>query len=167
MRYYMAAAAAEVKVRPDRLRKRQRVIHELEAMSDRDLADLGISATTFRECSIRSSLKNAPFATVKGLTETKEEVSMRHLIGAIAVVFALLSGATAFAADNGMGTGENGYGYYHESNGAATGWGTQNNGYGLYHESNAGSTGWGNASNRDGYYHESNGSATVSGVQLH
>ena len=92
---------------------------------------------------------------------------MRHLVAAIAVAFALLSGASAFAADNGMGTGENGYGYYHESNGAATGWGTQNNGYGLYHEGNAGSTGWGNASNRDGYYHESNGSATVSGVQLH
>ena len=42
---------------------------------------------------------------------------MHHIIAAIAVAFALLSGASAFAADNGMGTGENGYGYYHESNG--------------------------------------------------
>ena len=67
-------------------------------------------------------------------------------------------GPAAFAG-NGWGTQDNGYGYYHESNGAATGWGTQNNGYGFYHESNAGSTGWGNASNGNGFYHESNGSA--------
>jgi glucan-binding YG repeat protein len=92
---------------------------------------------------------------------------MRTYIASAALVFALGLGQTAFAAENGMGTGENGYGYYHESNGAATGWGTQNNGYGFYHESNAGSTGWGNASNGNGYYHESNGSATVRGVQLH
>jgi hypothetical protein len=34
-------------------------------------------------------------------------------------MFALGFGQTAFAADNGMGTGENGYGYYHESNNGA------------------------------------------------
>jgi glucan-binding YG repeat protein len=91
---------------------------------------------------------------------------MRTYIAAAALVFALAFGQTAIAADNGMGTGENGYGYYHESNGAATGWGTQENGNGFYHESN-GDAGWGNASNGNGYYHESNGSATVSGVRLH
>jgi glucan-binding YG repeat protein len=92
---------------------------------------------------------------------------MRYYIAASALVLGIGFGQTALAADNGMGTGENGYGYYHESNGAATGWGTQNNSYGLYHQSNAGSTRWGNVSNGNGYYHESNGSATVSRVQLH
>jgi glucan-binding YG repeat protein len=92
---------------------------------------------------------------------------MRYFVAAAGLALAVAFGSTAFAADNGMGTGENGYGYYHESNGAATGWGTQNNGYGLYHESNTGSTGWGNAGTGNGYYHESNGSATMSRVQLH
>jgi hypothetical protein len=41
---------------------------------------------------------------------------MRHLIAAIAVAFALMTGASAFAAGNGWGTQENGYGQYHESN---------------------------------------------------
>jgi uncharacterized protein YjiS (DUF1127 family) len=40
---WLARAAAEVKVGLDRMRERQRVIRQLEAMSDRDLADLGIS----------------------------------------------------------------------------------------------------------------------------
>jgi hypothetical protein len=91
---------------------------------------------------------------------------MRYSIAAAGVAVALALGSATFVADNGMGTGENGYGYYHESNGAAPGWGTQNNGYGFYHESDAGSAKWGNAKNANGYYHERNGSATVPGVQL-
>jgi hypothetical protein len=92
---------------------------------------------------------------------------MRYSIAAAGLAVALAFGSTAFAADNGMGTGENGYGYYHESNGAATGWGTSENGNGLYHESNGAATGWGTQENGNGLYHESNGSATVSGVKLH
>jgi hypothetical protein len=42
---------------------------------------------------------------------------------------------------------------------AGTGWGDAANGYGYYHESNGASTGWGDASNGYGYYHESNGAA--------
>jgi glucan-binding YG repeat protein len=91
---------------------------------------------------------------------------MRYSIAAAALALGMAFGPAAFAG-NGWGTQDNGYGYYHESNGAATGWGTQNNGYGFYHESNAGSTGWGDASNGNVYYHESNGSAALSGVQLH
>ena len=90
---------------------------------------------------------------------------MRYSIAAAALAFGMAFGPAAFA-ENGWGTQDNGYGYYHESNGAATGWGTQNSGYGFYHESNAGSTGWGDASNGNGFYHESNDSATVSGFQL-
>jgi hypothetical protein len=41
---------------------------------------------------------------------------MLHLIAAISVAFALMSGASAFAADNGWGTASNGYGQYHVSN---------------------------------------------------
>jgi hypothetical protein len=52
---------------------------------------------------------------------------MRTFIAAAALVFALGFGQTAIAAD-GWGNASNGYGYYHESNGAATGWGTQENG---------------------------------------
>jgi hypothetical protein len=72
---------------------------------------------------------------------------MRYSIAAAGLAVALAFSSTAFVADDGMGTGENGYGCYHESNSAATGWGTQNNGY--------------------EFYHESNGSEIVRGVQLH
>jgi hypothetical protein len=41
---------------------------------------------------------------------------MRYFIAAAALAFALMSGATAFAAD-GWGTQSNGYGQYHVSNG--------------------------------------------------
>lgn len=91
---------------------------------------------------------------------------MRYSIAVAGLAVGLAFGSAAFAADNGMGTGENGYDYYRESNGAATGWGTQNNGYGFYHESNAGSAKWGNAKNANGYYHERNGSAIAPGVQV-
>jgi hypothetical protein len=91
---------------------------------------------------------------------------MRYSIAAAGLGAALAFGSATFAADNGMRTGENGYGYDHETNGVATGWATQNNGYGSYHESDAGSAKWGNAKNANGYYHERNGSATLPGVQL-
>ena len=65
---------------------------------------------------------------------------MRTYIAAAALVFTLGFGQSAIAAD-GWGNASNGYGYYHESNGAATGWGTQENGNGFYHESN-GDAGW-------------------------
>jgi uncharacterized protein YjiS (DUF1127 family) len=40
---WLARAAANVKVRWNRMKERRRVIRELEAMSDRELTDLGIS----------------------------------------------------------------------------------------------------------------------------
>ena len=40
---WLARAAADVKARLNRMKERQRVIRELEAMSNRELTDLGIS----------------------------------------------------------------------------------------------------------------------------
>jgi uncharacterized protein YjiS (DUF1127 family) len=40
---WLARAAAELKARLDRVRDRQRVFRELDAMSDRELSDLGMS----------------------------------------------------------------------------------------------------------------------------
>jgi uncharacterized protein YjiS (DUF1127 family) len=40
---WRARAAADVKARLNRMQERQRVIRDLEAMSDRELADLGMS----------------------------------------------------------------------------------------------------------------------------
>ena len=68
---------------------------------------------------------------------------MRYYIAAAAVALGMALGPAAFA---------------------APGWGDANNGYGYYHESNGASTGWGDADNGNGYYHESNGSATARGV---
>jgi hypothetical protein len=68
-------------------------------------------------------------------------------------------------AATGQDTNENGYGLYHESNGAATGQDTNENGYGLYHESNGAATGWGSAETGNGLYHQSNSSATKKPVQ--
>jgi hypothetical protein len=42
---------------------------------------------------------------------------MRYFIAAFGLVVALGIGHVAFAADNGWGTDENGYGQYHVSNG--------------------------------------------------
>lgn len=41
---------------------------------------------------------------------------MRFSVAAVALVLALAFGSTAFAADNGWGNAQNGYGYYHEAN---------------------------------------------------
>jgi hypothetical protein len=49
---------------------------------------------------------------------------MRYSIAAAALALGMAFGPAAFAAP-GWGTQDNGYGYYHESNGAATGRGTQ------------------------------------------
>jgi uncharacterized protein YjiS (DUF1127 family) len=40
---WLARAVADVRVRWDQMKERRRVIRELEAMSDRELTDLGIS----------------------------------------------------------------------------------------------------------------------------
>ena len=40
---WLARAAADVKAQLNRMQERQRVIRDLEAMSDRELADLGMS----------------------------------------------------------------------------------------------------------------------------
>jgi hypothetical protein len=73
--------------------------------------------------------------------------------------------APAFAQNTSWGNASNGYGLYHESNGAATGQDTNENGYGLYHESNGAATGWGSAETGNGLYHQSNSSATKKPVQ--
>jgi hypothetical protein len=59
---------------------------------------------------------------------------MRYAI-ALGLALTLALGHVAFAG-TGWGDASNGYGYYHESNGASTGWGDASNGYGYYHESN-------------------------------
>ncbi len=41
---------------------------------------------------------------------------MRYFIAAASLAFALAFGSAAFAADNGWGNAQNGYGYYHEAN---------------------------------------------------
>ena len=41
---------------------------------------------------------------------------MRYSIVAAALAFAMAIAPTAFAASNGWGNAQNGYGYYHESN---------------------------------------------------
>jgi hypothetical protein len=41
---------------------------------------------------------------------------MRFSIAAMALALAMAFGSTAFAAGNGWGNAQNGYGYYHQSN---------------------------------------------------
>jgi hypothetical protein len=84
---------------------------------------------------------------------------------ASAAVLAVSLAAPAFAQNTSWGNASNGYGLYHESNGAATGQDTNENGYGLYHESNGAATGWGSAETGNGLYHQSNSSATKKPVQ--
>jgi hypothetical protein len=54
--------------------------------------------------------------TLCALRQSKEEVTMRYFVAALALVFALGLGHVAFAAD-GWDTQNNGYGQYHVSNG--------------------------------------------------
>jgi hypothetical protein len=82
-----------------------------------------------------------------------------------AAVLALSLSVPAFAQNTSWGDANNGYGLYHQSNGAATGQDTNENGYGLYHESNGAATGWGSAETGNGLYHQSNSSATKKPVQ--
>jgi hypothetical protein len=77
-----------------------------------------------------------------------------------AAILALSPCAPALAQNSAWGNADNGYGRYHESNGAATGQDTNENGYGLYHESNGAATGWGSAETGNGLYHQSNSAAT-------
>jgi hypothetical protein len=91
---------------------------------------------------------------------------MRYSLAAAGVALALAFAPYAFAQGNpAWGTGSNGNGVYHESNGAATGQDTNENGYGLYHESNGAATGWGSAETGNGLYHQSNSAATQKPVQ--
>jgi hypothetical protein len=86
---------------------------------------------------------------------------------ASAAVLALSLSAPALAqsASSAWGDANNGYGLYHQSNGAATGQDTNENGYGYYHESNGAATGWSSAETGNGLYHQSNSSATKKPVQ--
>ena len=84
---------------------------------------------------------------------------------ASAAVLAVSLAAPVFAQNTSWGNASNGYGLYHESNGAATGQDTNENGYGLYHESNGAATGWGSAETGNGLYHQSNSSARQKPVQ--
>ena len=59
---------------------------------------------------------------------------------ASAAILALSLSAPAFAQNNSWGNANNGYGYYHESNGTAMGWGSAETCNGLYHQSNSSAT---------------------------
>jgi hypothetical protein len=84
---------------------------------------------------------------------------------ATAAILAAALSAPAFAQNTSWGDANNGYGLYHESNGASTGQDTNENSYGRYHESNGAATGWGSAETGNGLYHQSNSSATKKPVQ--
>ena len=61
---------------------------------------------------------------------------MRSFIFGTAFALVVATGSVAFAQNSAWGDAANGYGKYHESNGASTGWGDASNGNGYYHESN-------------------------------